>query len=281
MNARRPLGTHPLDAALRYAALVFVLALTTGPFLWLLSTSLKSSTENIYATPPQLLPAVPTLANYAQVLQSQPFWNYLLNSLTVAAVSVTANLLLASLAAYPLARMQFRGRAWVFGGLLATMMVPFQLLMIPVYQLAVALGLQNSTLGLVLPHACTAFGIFFMRQAFLAVPRALEEVALIEGVSRWRIWWFVMLPLVRPSLATLGVFSFIAVWGDFLWPLVLLDDPARFTLPLGVNRLASTFSMDWRLVAAGAVFSMLPMLAVFVFSQRWFIEGAMKGAVKG
>ena len=270
-----------LDAALRYLALTAVLVLTTGPFLWLLSTSLKSPTENIYAYPPQLLPAAPTLANYEQVLQSQPFLTYLLNSSAVALVSVTANLLLASLAAYPLARMEFRGRGLVFGTLLATMMVPFQLLMIPVYQLAVTLGLQNSTLGLVLPHACTAFGIFFMRQAFLSVPRALEEVALIEGVSRWRIWWHVMLPLVRPSLATLGVFSFIAVWGDFLWPLVLLDDPARFTLPLGVNRLASTFSMDWRLVAAGAVFSMLPILAVFVFSQRWFIEGAMKGAVKG
>jgi len=265
----------------RYAALLAVVALTTGPFLWLLSTSLKSPTENIYAYPPQLWPSAPTLANYAQVLQSQPFLRYLFNSTLVAVVSVISNVGLASLAAYALARMEFRGRGLVFGALLATMMVPFRLLMIPVYQLAVALGLQNSTLGLVLPHACTAFGIFFMRQAFLSVPRALEEVALIEGVNRLRIWWHVMLPLVRPSLATLAVFSFIAVWGDFLWPLVLLDDPAKFTLPLGVNRLASTFSMDWRLVAAGAVFSMLPMLAVFIFSQRWFIEGAMKGAVKG
>jgi len=265
----------------RYAALVLMVLLTIGPFLWLLSTSLKSGSENIYAFPPQLLPAQPTLDNYVKVLQSQPFFSYLLNSLSVAALAVLCNLVLASLAAYPLARMEFRGRGLVFGVLLATMMVPFQLLMIPVYELAVALRLQNTTLGLVLPHACTAFGIFFMRQAFLSVPRALEEVALIEGVNRLKVWWFVMLPLVKPSLATLAVFSFVAVWGDFLWPLVLTDDPARFTLPLGVNRLASTFSMDWRLVAAGAVFSLLPILALFVFSQRFFIEGAMKGAVKG
>ena len=270
-----------VEMKLRYAALLLLVGLTVGPFLWLLSTSLKGAGENIYAFPPSLLPREPTLANYAKVFESQPFFTYLLNSCLVAALSVASNLVLASLAAYPLARMDFRGRGLVFGTLLATMMVPFQLLMIPVYELALALGLHNSTAGLVLPHACTAFGIFFMRQAFLSVPKALEEVALIEGVNRLRIWWFVMLPLVRPSLATLAVVSFIAVWGDFLWPLIITDDPAHFTLPLGVNRLASTFSMDWRLVAAGAVFSILPILAVFSFSQRFFIEGAMKGAVKG
>jgi len=270
-----------VEMALRYLALTLLVALTVGPFLWLLSTSLKGAGENIYAFPPSLLPREPTLANYLKVFESQPFFTYLLNSSLVAVLSVASNLLLASLAAYPLARMDFRGRGLVFGTLLATMMVPFQLLMIPVYELALALGLHNTTAGLVLPHACTAFGIFFMRQAFLSIPKALEEVALIEGVSRLRIWWHVMLPLVRPSLATLAVFSFIAVWGDFLWPLIITDDPAHFTLPLGVNRLASTFSMDWRLVAAGAVFSILPILAVFSFSQRFFIEGAMKGAVKG
>jgi len=270
-----------MEMALRYLALTLLVGLTVGPFLWLLSTSLKGAGENIYAFPPSLLPREPTLANYLKVFESQPFFTYLLNSSLVAVLSVPSNLLLASLAAYPLARMDFRGRGLVFGTLLATMMVPFQLLMIPVYELALALGLHNTTAGLVLPHACTAFGIFFMRQAFLSIPKALEEVALIEGVSRLRIWWHVMLPLVRPSLATLAVFSFIAVWGDFLWPLIITDDPAHFTLPLGVNRLASTFSMDWRLVAAGAVFSILPILAVFSFSQRFFIEGAMKGAVKG
>jgi putative chitobiose transport system permease protein len=277
VTARRPW----LQWGWRYAALALMLLLTLGPFLWLLSTSLKGAGENIYAFPPSLLPQAPTLANYAQVLTTQPFGTYLLNSLWVAALAVVFNVLLASLAAYPLARMPFKGRGLVFGVLLATMMVPFQLLMIPVYELAVALRLQNTSLGLVLPHLCTGFGIFFMRQAFLSVPPALEEVALLEGVGRLQLWWHVMLPLVRPSLATLAVFSFVAVWGDFLWPLVLTDDPAKFTLPLGVNRLASTFSMDWRLVAAGAVFSLLPILVVFVFSQRFFIEGAMKGAVKG
>ncbi|MYN06745.1 carbohydrate ABC transporter permease [Pseudoduganella aquatica] len=270
-----------LGNALRYLALTLLTLLTIGPFLWLLSTSLKSGAENIFAYPPQLLPAQPTLDNYRRVLDTQPFLQYLKNSIIVAVLAVVCNLLFSSLAAYPLARMRFRGKGLVFGVLLASMMIPFQLLMIPVYQLAIWLGLQNSYLGLVLPHACTAFGIFFMRQAFSTLPDALEESALMEGVSRLKIWWYVLLPLVKPSLATLAVFSFIGVWGDFLWPLIIVDQPALFTLPLGVNRLSSTFSLDWRLVAAGAVFSVLPILLFFGFTQRYFIEGALKGAVKG
>ncbi|MFC0134614.1 sugar ABC transporter permease [Massilia eurypsychrophila] len=272
--------TAAAGAALRYLALAAVTLLTIGPFLWLLSTSLKPAADNIFAYPPQWMPSAPTLENYRRVFEAQPFLLYLKNSLIVAALSVFCNLLFSSLAAYPLARMQFRGKGLIFGVLLASMMVPFQLLMIPVYQLAIWLGLQNSYLGLVLPHACTAFGIFFMRQAFSTLPMALEESALMEGVSRLQIWRYVLLPLVKPSLATLAVFSFIAVWGDFLWPLIIIDQPHLFTLPLGVNRLSSTFSLDWRLVAAGAVFSVLPILLFFGFTQQYFIEGALKGAVK-
>lgn len=266
---------------LRYAAIACVLLFTVGPFLWLLSTALKSAGENIFAYPPVFIPTEPTLDNFFRVMDSQPIFSYLKNSVIVAVVSVALNLLLASLAAYPLARMSFKGRTLIFAVLLSSMMIPFQLLMIPVYELAIGLGLQNTYLGLVLPHACTAFGIFFMRQAFMSIPAAIEEAAIMDGVSRLRIWWFVLLPLVKPSLATLAVFSFIAVWGDFLWPLIIIDQPSLFTLPLGVNRLASTFSLDWRLVAAGAVFSIIPILLFFTFTQRYFIEGAMKGAVKG
>lgn len=273
--------SSPLAIALRYLSLLCVALLTMGPFLWLLSTALKSGGENIFAYPPSLLPEQPTFENFGRVLEIQPFILYLKNSVLVALLSVSANLVFASLAAYPLARMEFRGKNLIFVALLSSMMIPFQLLMIPVYDLAITLGLQNSYLGLVLPHACTAFGVFLMRQAFLGIPKALEESALLEGLNRLQIWWYVLVPLVKPSLATLAVFSFIAVWGDFLWPLIILDDPSLYTLPLGVNRLANTFSMDWRLVAAGAVFSILPILAVFLFSQKYFIEGAMRGAVKG
>lgn len=278
---KKPNLQSVLPLLLRYLAILIVLLFTVGPFLWLLSTSLKSTDENIFAYPPVLIPQSPTLDNFFRVIDSQPFFTYLKNSALVTALSVALNLLLASLAAYPLARIPFKGRSVLFIVLLSSMMIPFQLLMIPVYELAISLGLQNTYLGLVLPHACTAFGIFFMRQAFLSVPVAIEEAAIMDGVSRLRIWWFVMLPLIKPSLATLAVFGFIAVWGDFLWPLIIIDQPSLFTLPLGVNRLASSFSLDWRLVAAGAVFSIVPILLFFTFTQRFFIEGAMKGAVKG
>ena len=278
---KKPNLQSVLPLLLRYLAILILLLFTVGPFLWLLSTSLKSADENIFAYPPVLIPQSPTLDNFFRVIDSQPFFTYLKNSALVAALSVALNLLLSSLAAYPLARIPFKGRSVLFIVLLSSMMIPFQLLMIPVYELAISLGLQNTYLGLVLPHACTAFGIFFMRQAFLSVPVAIEEAAIMDGVSRLRIWWFVMLPLIKPSLATLSVFSFIAVWGDFLWPLIIIDQPSLFTLPLGVNRLASSFSLDWRLVAAGAVFSIVPILLFFTFTQRFFIEGAMKGAVKG
>jgi len=269
-----------MKRALHYLALLAWGLVTIGPFLWLLSTALKGPGENLFANPPQLLPDQPTLSNFARVLDSQPMFSYLGNSLQVAVLAVLFNGCFASMAGYALARIEFRAKPLVFAALLASMMLPFQLLMIPVYQLALSLGLRNTLLGLVLPHACTAFGVLLMRQAFDSIPKALEEAAVMEGVSRFRIWAFVCLPLVRPQLATLAVFSFIAAWGDFLWPLILNDDPSTFTLPLGVNRLAGLFSLDWRLVAASAVFSLIPVLAVFAFSQRFFIEGAMKGAVK-
>lgn len=268
------------DTIWRLLVLTALTLVTTGPVLWLLSTSFKGPGEAIQGSGTSLWPHNPTLANYLQVLNTQPMWTYLGNSVWVSALSVGCNLLLCSLAAYPLARMRFAGRTGIFVTLLAMMMMPFQLLMIPLYDLAIGLGLHNSTLGLVLPHACTAFGIFYLRQAYMAVPPALEEVALMEGVGRLQLWWNVMLPLVRPSLATLAVFSFVAVWGDFLWPLILLDEPQRFTLPLGVNRLVNALSLDWRWVAAGAMMSLMPILVVFAFSQRFFIAGALKGALK-
>lgn len=275
IGARKTLAVAARYLLLGAIALVFV-----GPFAWLLATALKSGGENIFQYPPRLLPERPTLANFAAVFDTQPFARYTLNSVIVSAIAVSSNVLLSSLAAYPLAKLDFVGRRVIFILVLATITVPFQVLMIPVYVVAIKLGLQNSLIGLALPHLCSAFGIFLMRQAFLAVPQALIDAARIEGVGHLSIWWHVMLPLARPTLATLAMFSFIAVWGDFIWPLILIDDPAYFTLPIGLNRLAGAFATDWRLVAAGAVLSVLPSLVVFLLAQR-FVVGGMQGAIKG
>lgn len=251
------------------------------PLLWLVSTAFKSSTEDIFQFPPQLLPRQPTLQNFVKVWQTNPFGRYLFNSSLVAVLTVLLNLLVCSLAAYPLARLDFRGRDLIFALVVATILIPFQIVMIPLYILAVQLGLRNSYLGLIFPAIASAFGIFLLRQAFQGVPKELEEAARMDGCSEWGIWWFVMLPAIRPALLTLAIFVFIGSWSDFLWPLIILDRPEYYTLPLGVAKLAGAFSLDWRLIAAGSVISIAPILMLFLFLQRYIVPSDVSTGVKG
>lgn len=273
--------THVFKLLATWLGLLALAALTVGPFLWLLVTALKGGAENIFAYPPSLWPAQPTLDNFRQVWEAVPFGRYFFNSVLVAVVSVALNLIIASLAAFPLARMRFRGREPFFVVILATMMIPLPVIMIPLFILSQRLGLLNSYAGLILPTAVSAFGIFLMRQAFLAIPREIEEAAVIDGASPWEVFWQVMLPLTKPSLATLAIFVFVGAWGDFLWPLIVLKDPDLYTLPVGISYLAGTFSANWRLIAAGSVLSIIPIVAVFIGLQRFFIGGQTAGAVKG
>jgi putative chitobiose transport system permease protein len=259
-------------------ALAFVMLL---PLLWLLGTSFKSQTENIFQFPPQLLPSQPTLQNFFTVWQSNPFGDYILNSTVVALLTVSLNLLFCSLAAYPLARLNFQGRDLIFSGIVSTIMIPFQIVMIPLYILTVQLGLKNTYLGVIFPSIASAFGIFLLRQAFQSVPKELEEAARIDGCSDLGLWWNVMLPAVRPALVTLAIFVFIGSWSDFLWPLIVLDRPEYYTLPLGVANLAGTFSLDWRLIAAGSVISIAPVLTLFLFVQRYIVPTDTASGVKG
>ncbi|MEQ8969408.1 MAG: carbohydrate ABC transporter permease [Coleofasciculus sp. C1-SOL-03] len=251
------------------------------PLFWLISTSLKSSAENIFAFPPQLFPSQPTIENYSKVWQTNPFGQYLWNSCIVAILTVTFNLLFCSLAAYPLARLNFRGRDILFAIIVSTIMIPFQIVMIPLYILMVQLGLRNSYLGIIFPNLASAFGIFLLRQAFQGVPKELEEAARMDGCSELGLWWHVMIPAVRPALVTLAIFVFIGSWSDFLWPLIVLDRPEYYTLPLGVARLAGTFSLDWRLIAAGSVISIAPVLLFFILMQRYIVPNDSGSGVKG
>jgi putative chitobiose transport system permease protein len=267
--------------ALQLAVLLLVALLMLMPLLWLVSTSLKGAAENIFTSPPALFPSQPSLAAYGQLFAANPMLTYLRNSALVSAVAVLANLLFCSLAAYPLARLRFRGRGLVLALVVATILIPFQVVMIPLYLLMVQLGLRNSLWALILPQAATAFGIFLLRQSFLGVPVELEEAARIDGCSPLGEWWNVMIPAARSDLITLAMFVFIGSWSDFLWPLIILDDPGLYTLPLGLQQLASSFSLDWRLVAAGSVVSILPVLMLFILLQRFILPNASGDAVKG
>ena len=251
------------------------------PLLWLISTALKSPTENIWQSPPQLLPNQPTLENFSKVWQSLPFGTYLYNSILVSVLTVGLNLLFCSLAAYPLARLSFVGRNGIFMAIVSTIMIPFQIVMIPLYILTVQLGLRNTYLGIIFPSLASAFGIFLLRQALIGVPKEIEEAARLDGSSELGLWWHIMLPAIRPALITLAIFVFIGAWSDFLWPLIVIQDESLYTLPLAVAKLAGTFSLDWRLVAAGSVISITPVLILFLFLQKYIVPTNTGSGVKG
>ncbi|NLF82677.1 MAG: carbohydrate ABC transporter permease [Candidatus Gastranaerophilales bacterium] len=269
-----------------YAILIFLAIISIGPFVWLVSTAFKSQGENIFSYPPQFIPASPTLDNFIGVWQQLPFLNYIINSFIVSFFIVLLNLVLSSLAAYPLARMNFRGKTIAFYAVLATIMIPFQVIMVPVYLMTLRLNLVDSYssiagyAGLILPFAVSAFGIFFMRQAFLTIPKELEEAAIIDGCNVFDIWFRIFIPLVKPALATLAIFTFAGAWSEFLWPSIVLTRQEMYTLPVGVNHLQGIFSANWRYIAAGAVISIIPILIFFTALQRYFTGGAMQGAVK-
>ncbi|MEM9907469.1 MAG: carbohydrate ABC transporter permease [Cyanobacteria bacterium P01_D01_bin.44] len=277
MLDRKSLG----QIAAIYALLLGIAIAMLLPLLWLVSTAFKSAEENIFQFPPQFIPQTPTFSNFVEVWQTNPFGQYFFNSTLIAVVTVALNLLFCSLAAYPLARLAFRGREIIFSLIVSTILIPFQIVMIPLYILTVQLGLRNTYLGVIFPAIASAFGIFLMRQAFQGVPKELEEAARIDGCSELGIWWNVMIPAVRPALVTLAIFVFIGSWSDFLWPLIVLDRPEYYTLPLGVARLAGSFSLDWRLIAAGSVISIVPIVVFFVVMQGYIVPTESGSGVKG
>lgn len=273
--------------SLIHTVLIITSLLSIFPFLWLTSTSLKGVNEDIFAYPPQLIPTDFSFQNYVEVWHRVNFMGYFFNSVIVAALTVILNLVLSSLAAYPLARMNFKGKRVVFFSILATIMIPFQAIMLPVYIITLKLHLTDSVnniagyIGLVMPFAVSAFGIFLMRQAFMKVPREVEEAAIVDGCNVFEMFVKVVLPMVKPTLAVLAVFTFIGSWGEFLWPSIMLTKDSMYTLPVGINNLQGMFSANWRYIAAGSIISTIPIIIFFLFMQRYFISGENDGAVKG
>lgn len=205
----------------------------------------------------------------------------LVNSVLVTLSRAGLNVLLAALAAYPLARMDFPGRRVIFMGVLATTMIPEQVVVVPMFRIAAGLGLYDTLAGVVVPFSVSAFGIFMCRQAFKQVPDAVEEAAVIDGASSLRIWWSVMLPLIAPTLATLALFSVIFAWSDLLWSLVILQSPERYTLPVAINGLLGTFATNPRPAYAASVLALVPIVVVFVCVQRFMRPELFGGSVKG
>lgn len=265
----------------RYVLLVFVLVITVGPFLWQLSTSLKGVTEDIYSSPPSLFPQHLTPGNYPRVGEAVPLWSFALNSLIVALVNVFANCLGASMAGYALARLRFRGRTAATMVFLTSLLVPFEAIMVALFLVMRSLQLNNTLAAVVLPGAIGALNILLMRNAFLALPSAVEEAAVIDGANAWQRFTRVALPSARGTVAVVAVFSFMFSWDDFLWPLIVLSDPSKYTLTVGLSYLQGTFVNDQRLIAAGTMIAVAPLILLFVAAQKYFFRGVGEGAVKG
>jgi putative chitobiose transport system permease protein len=271
----RTLGLYLLLAGLALFA--------TVPFLWLLSTSLKSGDVFTSRGLLDLIPREPTLEYYVRLLgmsEQLPLLRFFWNTALICVWGVVLEVSLAALAAYPLARMEFKGKTLVFALLLSTLMLPTQANMIVNFVTIRWLGLFNTLSAVVLPAATSVFGIFLMRQAFLVVPRELEDAARIDGCGELGIFWHVMLPLSRAALGTLALFAFVSHWNSFLWPLVVLKSAELYPLSVGMAYMAETFDSDFRLVAAGSVAGMLPILILFLLVQKQFIRGITAGAVK-
>ncbi len=273
--------SHLLEKLFWYIVLSFVAAITVLPFLWTLLTSLKGPQDSIVAVPLQLLPHDPTLANYVRVWTELPMARFFMNSVVVTVATTVLNLMITSLAAYPFAKMQFRGRDAIFYLLLATFIVPPQLTYIPGFVLAQNFFHYYDTLfALIFPNLATVLNIFMLRQAFKSVPNDLIDAARIDGASEFRIWWQILLPVIRPSLATCGIITFVVSWNEFLWPSLMLPTMNNKTLTVGLAALQGMFSSDLRATAAGIVITIVPILILFVILQKQFVRG-LTGAVKG
>jgi len=275
------MNSRTVQLLLLYGAFLGIASLLLAPFAWLLSTALKAESADLFAFPPQWIPDPIVWSNFAKAWDILPFIRYLYNTFYIAIATVLINVFLSSMTGFALARMHFRGRQFILYAVLATTMVPFQVLLIPLFIVTLKLGLVDSYAGVILPVAVNAFGIFLLRQAFSTIPKDLEDAARIDGCSDWHIFSRIMIPLVKPALATLAAFTFVSQWNDFIWPLIVLKNRDLYTLQLGLASLQGVFGVNWRYISAASIIALVPTVLFFLFTQRFFTKGMTAGAVKG
>ena len=260
-----------------YVGIGLVLALV--PMIWMLAGSFRTESD-LFGHPAGLIPHQWTLHGYEGVWDQLPFLRLLLNSVVFAGVTAALTVLFDSMCAYALARLNFRGRNVAFWLVLVTLMVPFQVTLIPVFIELFHLGWLNTYQGLIVPRATSAFGIFLFRQFFMSIPKELDEAARIDGAGHFRIYWRVILPLAKPAIATVALLNFTNLWNDLLWPLVVSSSPDMQTLPAGLALFAGQHVTDHAVLLAGAVISLLPIAVAFFLAQRYFVAGISTSGLK-
>lgn len=264
---------------LLHVALVVIAAVTLAPMLWMVSASFMPTGEaNSY--PPPLLPSEPTLEHYRALFGQLALGRYLLNSAIIATSATLLSLFINSMAGYAVAKLRFRGRDRVYSMMGAALLIPVQVTMLPLFLLLKELGFVNTYWGAIIPSIATIFGILLIRQYALGIPDDLLDAARMDGASEFRVYRSIVLPVIRPILATLAIWTFLASWNDFLWPLVILTDDTRYTLPVALASLSGEHVQDTELMMAGAVITVLPVVIVFLLLQRAYVNGVMLGSVK-
>lgn len=266
-----------------YVLLTIIGIISIYPFLWTLRTSFTTS-GGIFEFPPSLIPTEPSLKNFITVAEIVPILRQALNSIIICFFGVVGSIIVAALGAYPLAKMKFFGRDFIFYALIATLVLPNEAGLIVNFITVKNLGLLNTDVGqfaaVILPAFGSVANVFLMRQAYLGIPAELLEAARIDGASELRIWWGIMLPLTMPTIAAVSILQFVAFWNSFLWAFIIMRDRNLYPLSAGMLDLSGAFSTNTRAISAGAVLMMIPILIVFMFFQRYFMRG-LEGAVKG
>lgn len=265
----------------KYVLLVLMLIISIGPFVWQLSTAFKGASEDIYSFPPRLIPDAPTWDNFAQVARIVPIWDYGLHSLCVALATVVTNAVFCTIAGFALACMQFRFKKVIMGIFLSTLLLPGEVTLTSQYLTVKSLGVDNTLVGVWLPGAIGAMNVLLMAVSCRMIPKEILDAATIDGANTWQRIRYVVWPNVRGMVSVVALFSFIGAWDDFLWPLVVLNDPAKYTLTVGMQYLQSNFGANPRVVAAGTIIALVPIIIIFSTMQRYFFRGVEEGAVKG
>ncbi len=275
-----PLSSR-IGAIIRFTLLGIAAILMLAPIVYAVSTSLRSPIQS-FTLPPQWIPLNPDWSSYRAVFETIPFWTYITNSTIITGAIVLGQIATSALAGYAFARLNFPGREVLFWLVLATLMIPLQATIIPVFVLIKELGLSDTRMSLILPALSSAFGAFLMRQYFRRIPNDFEEAALLEGAIQWQIFWSIYLPLAKPGLAVLAVLTFNSHWNEFLRPLIFLQSNENFTLPLGLVNLQGYLGTgSISVVLAGVVVSLLPVLIIYLIGQKYLVEGIVMGGLKG
>ncbi|MBK9944098.1 MAG: carbohydrate ABC transporter permease [Kouleothrix sp.] len=271
---------RPIERWLAYAFLLISGLIMAFPFIYMLMSSLKNSAE-VVQVPPKLLPENLQIGNYFEVISIVPLGTQLINTVIVTVGVVLGWVITSVLAGYAFARLEFPGRDMLFFLYLGTLMVPFAVIIVPMFKIMVAFNWVNTLTALIIPWIFTAYGTFLLRQFFMGIPKDLEEAAMIDGANRWGILFRVVIPLARPAMATLATFGFLYAWNSFLWPLIIISDPSRKVVSQGLIDLQALYAVRVDLIMAGSVLAVLPTLAIFLLAQRYFIEGVATTGLAG